>query len=58
MKKDKKLCPFSGRKCVECALFRGRHYSLCFSKHSQSPKREKNSGKKLEEYNSELWNSL
>jgi len=26
------LCPFSGKLCKECALYRGRHYYLCFCK--------------------------
>jgi len=26
------LCPFSGKLCKECPLYRGRHYYLCFSK--------------------------
>ena len=24
------ICPFSNRLCEECALYRGRHYYLCF----------------------------
>lgn len=32
MAKEKMLCPFSGRMCQECPLYRGRHYYLCFSK--------------------------
>lgn len=24
------ICPFSGRLCEECSLYRGRHYFLCF----------------------------
>jgi len=24
------ICPFSSRVCEECALYRGRHYYLCF----------------------------
>jgi hypothetical protein len=24
------MCPFSNRLCEECALYRGRHYYLCF----------------------------
>jgi hypothetical protein len=24
------MCPFSSRLCEECALYRGRHYYLCF----------------------------
>jgi hypothetical protein len=27
------VCPFSGKLCRECALYRGRHYFLCFEKH-------------------------
>jgi len=23
-------CPFSSKLCVECAIYRGRHYYLCF----------------------------
>ena len=30
MAKTKMLCPFSGNLCEECALYRGRHYYLCF----------------------------
>ena len=33
MAKAKMVCPFSGGRCVECALFRGRHQFLCFSKY-------------------------
>lgn len=33
MAKKKMTCPISGGPCVECALYRGRHYFLCFSKH-------------------------
>jgi hypothetical protein len=28
--KEKMICPFSNRICEECALYRGRHYYLCF----------------------------
>jgi hypothetical protein len=28
--KQKMMCPISGRLCEECALYRGRHYYLCF----------------------------
>jgi hypothetical protein len=24
------MCPFSARVCEECAVYRGRHYYLCF----------------------------
>ena len=32
MAKIKMLCPFSKELCRECALYRGRHYYLCFCK--------------------------
>jgi hypothetical protein len=32
MAKEDMICPFSGQLCRECALYRGRHYYLCFSK--------------------------
>ena len=32
MAKEEMICPFSGKLCRECALYRGRHYYLCFSK--------------------------
>ncbi len=31
MAKHKILCPISGKACVECAIYRGRHYYLCYS---------------------------
>ncbi len=31
MAKHKILCPISGTACVECAIYRGRHYYLCYS---------------------------
>lgn len=38
------ICPFTGKLCRECALYRGRHYYLCFSKkyrgHLEKPGRE------------------
>ena len=30
MAKIKMMCPFSGRLCQDCSLYRGRHYYLCF----------------------------
>jgi hypothetical protein len=30
MAKTKMVCPFSSNLCRECALYRGRHYYLCF----------------------------
>jgi hypothetical protein len=32
MAKKRMLCPFSGKLCKECPLYRGRHYYLCFCK--------------------------
>ena len=31
MAKENMLCPFSGRLCRECPLFRGKHLNLCYS---------------------------
>ncbi len=28
-------CPFSGKACKNCPLYRSRHYSLCFNAHYQ-----------------------
>ena len=30
MAKDKVICPFSNKLCIECALYRGRHVNLCY----------------------------
>lgn len=30
MTKVAMVCPFSKGRCIECAIFRGRHYGLCF----------------------------
>lgn len=30
MAKIRVICPFSNELCKECALYRGRHYYLCF----------------------------
>jgi len=32
MAKFKMACPITGGMCVECAIYRGRHYYLCFSR--------------------------
>ncbi|MGD9115555.1 MAG: hypothetical protein PVJ61_00010 [Dehalococcoidia bacterium] len=32
MAKQDMICPFSGRLCQQCSLYRGRHYYLCFNK--------------------------
>lgn len=31
MAKVKMVCPLSGNPCKDCAIYRGRHYFLCFS---------------------------
>jgi len=31
MAKTRMMCPFSGKLCKECPIYRGRHYFLCFS---------------------------
>ena len=31
MAKHKMMCPITGGPCVECAIYRGRHYYLCYS---------------------------
>ncbi|NLV32226.1 MAG: hypothetical protein GXY47_13855 [Acidobacteria bacterium] len=34
IKKDAPLvCPLSGKACINCALYRGRHFNLCFQDH-------------------------
>lgn len=46
MAKEDMLCPFTGKLCRECPLYRGRHYYLCFSKryrgHLEKPEPEGN----------------
>jgi hypothetical protein len=32
MAKEKMVCPFTKRMCVNCSIYRGRHYYMCFSK--------------------------
>jgi hypothetical protein len=32
MAKEKMVCPISKGMCVDCSIYRGRHYYLCFSK--------------------------
>ena len=31
MAKTKMICPFSGKPCKECPIYRGRHYFMCFN---------------------------
>ena len=33
MAKSPVRCPFNGRLCIECTLYRGRHYYLCNCEH-------------------------
>ena len=35
MAKVKMVCPISKGVCVECAIYRGRHFYMCFSKEYQ-----------------------
>lgn len=30
MAKVKMVCPFSGKPCIECGIFRGRHAGFCY----------------------------
>ena len=30
MAKAKMVCPFSGKMCVQCGIFRGRHAGFCY----------------------------
>jgi hypothetical protein len=32
MAKIAMVCPFSNKMCVDCAIYRGSHYYLCFRK--------------------------
>ena len=32
MAKTSITCPFSNKACIECAIYRGRHFYLCFAK--------------------------
>jgi hypothetical protein len=32
LKKTEK-CPLSGKACINCALYRGRHFNVCFQDH-------------------------
>ena len=35
MAKVKMVCPITKGPCVECAIYRGRHFCMCFSKEYQ-----------------------
>lgn len=32
-KRDFDKCPLSRKGCINCSLYRGRHYNLCFQDH-------------------------
>jgi len=49
MAKEKMVCPISNRMCVDCAIYRGRHYYLCFSKGYHGCLLESEEIKKLKE---------
>jgi hypothetical protein len=31
--RNKTKCPFSGKACINCAIYRGKHFNLCFQDH-------------------------
>jgi hypothetical protein len=33
-------CPVSGKACINCALYRGRHYNICFQDHYRGDDRK------------------
>ncbi len=35
MAKVKMICPITKGPCVECAIYRGRHFCMCFSREYQ-----------------------
>ena len=35
MAKVKMICPITKRPCIECAIYRGRHFCICFSREYQ-----------------------
>ena len=42
MAKVNMLCPFSGKPCKECPIYRGRHYFLCFNNNYRGHLKESN----------------
>jgi len=40
MKRDSTKCPLSARACINCSLYRGRHYNLCFQDHYRGDNRK------------------
>ena len=51
MAKEKMICPFSGKLCRECPIYRGRHYFLCFNKTYRG---HLNTSKKMSKVNSSI----
>jgi len=33
MVKNSMKCPISGKGCINCPIYRGRHFNLCFQDH-------------------------
>lgn len=31
--RNKTKCPVSGRLCINCSLYRGKHFNMCFQDH-------------------------
>jgi len=31
--KDNVKCPLSGKACINCSLYRGKHFNVCFQDH-------------------------
>jgi len=40
MKRDATKCPLSRRSCINCSLYRGRHFNLCFQDHYRGDNRK------------------
>ena len=57
MKTVKMACPITGGMCLECAVYRGRHFYLCFSKDEESKEalREIWAKRKLEQNPDGTW---
>jgi hypothetical protein len=64
MKRAKVICPFTGRKCMQCSLYRGRHQGLCFYAHfantrnSRSTEKRYGFGKKTRDYTKNIAHAL
>ena len=65
MKRAKAICPFTGRKCMQCSLYRGRHQDLCFYAGIVNTKNRKSielpvrpGGKKVRDYTQSIAGGL